>query len=157
MRIGKILLVTSVGLIITCILVLSKDVYEDYKIETNNSKNIYNYINNVDKTNYDGVLEIPSINLKTGIVSSVDEGIVFVTDKLIAGHSGNCSYCYFDSLDKLDIGDNVYLYKDIKYTYKVDMIKEVDKNNVHISGDLDLITCIKSNKNRRLLIILRQI
>ena len=57
----------------------------------------------------------------------------------------------------VEIGDNVYLYKDQMYEYKVDVIREVDMDNVHISGDLSLVTCVKSDKTRRLLISLRAI
>lgn len=157
MRIGNLILIVSITLIIVSILGLSKSVYNSYKIDKTNYKAIYNYVNNIDKTTYDGVLEIPVIDLKTGIVTNVDNGLIFVTDKLIAGHSGNCDACYFNSLDKLEIGDNVYLYKDKEYRYKVDEIREVDKDNVHIRGDLSLVTCLKRDKDRRLLINLRLI
>lgn len=157
MRIGKIFVSISILSIVVAIILLSKSVYDSYKIETNNYDAIYNYVNNIDKSNFNGVLEIPAINLKTGIVSDVDKGLIFVNDKLIAGHSGNCKSCYFDNLDKLEIGDNVFLYLDYELQYKVDSIKEVDKNHVYINGDLNLITCKKDDKNRRLLISLRKI
>lgn len=157
MRIGKIFVSISILAIVVAIILLSKSVYDSYKIETNNYDAIYNYVNNIDKSNFNGVLEIPAINLKTGIVSDVDKGLMFVNDKLIAGHSGNCKTCYFDNLDKLEIGDNVFLYLDYELQYKVDSIKEVDKNHVYINGDLNLITCKKDDKNRRLLISLRKI
>lgn len=157
MRIGKIFVSISILAIVVAIILLSKSVYDSYKIETNNYDAIYNYVNNIDKSNFNGVLEIPAINLKTGIVSDVDKGLIFVNDKLIAGHSGNCKTCYFDNLDKLEIGDNVFLYLDYELQYKVDGIKEVDKNHVYINGDLNLITCKKDDKNRRLLISLRKI
>ena len=41
--------------------------------------------------------------------------------------------------------------------YKVDSIKEVDKQRVYINGDLNLITCKKNDKDRRLLISLVKI
>ena len=157
MRIGKIFVSISILAIVVAIILLSKSVYDSYKIETNNYDAIYNYVNNIDKSNFNGVLEIPAINLKTGIVSDVDKGLIFVNDKLIAGHSGNCKTCYFDNLDKLEIGDNVFLYLDYELQYKVDSIKEVDKNHFYINGDLNLITCKKDDKNRRLLISLRKI
>ena len=157
MRIGKIFVSISILSIVVAIILLSKSVYDSYKIETNNYDAIYNYVNNIDKSDFNGVLEIPAIRLKTGIVSDVDKGIIFVNDKLIAGHSGNCKTCYFDNLDKLEIGDNVFLYLDYELQYKVDSIKEVDKNHVYINGDLNLITCKKDDKNRRLLISLRKI
>ena len=99
MHIGKILIIFSFISIITTIIFLSKSVYSDY-IEITKYDDVYNYINNTKKTNLDGVLEIPSINLKVGIVDNVDKGLVFVNDRLIAGHSGNCKVCYFDDLDK---------------------------------------------------------
>jgi len=159
MHIGKILIISSFICIIITITILSKSVYDDY-IYANKYDVIYNYINKIDTEEtkkLSGVLEIPSINLKTGIVSDVDEGLVFVTDKLIAGHSGNCKVCYFDDLDKLELGDNVYLYIDEETEYKVDSIKEVDKSRVYINGDLNLITCKKTDRDRRLLISLIKI
>lgn len=159
MHIGKILIVFSFISIILAITLLSKSVYDDY-VYANKYDVVYNYINKIeteDTKKLNGVLEIPSIHLKTGIVSNVDEGLVFVTDRLIAGHSGNCKVCYFDNLDKLELGDNVYLYIDKETEYKVDSIKEVDKTRVYINGDLNLITCKKSDRNRRLLISLVKI
>lgn len=157
MRIGKILVTVSLISIIIAIIMLSKSVYDSYKVEATNYDAIYNYINNIDKSSFNGVLEIPSINLKTGIVDDVDQGLIFVNSKLIAGHSGHCKICYFDNLDQLEIGDNVFLYLDQELKYKVDSIKEVDKDHVYINGDLNLITCKKDDNNRRLLISLREI
>ena len=159
MHIGKILIVFSFISIILAITLLSKSVYDDY-VYANKYDVVYNYINKIeteDTKKLNGVLEIPSIHLKTGIVSNVDEGLVFVTDRLIAGHSGNCKVFYFDNLDKLELGDNVYLYIDKETEYKVDSIKEVDKTRVYINGDLNLITCKKSDRDRRLLISLVKI
>ena len=159
MHIGKILIVFSFISIILAITLLSKSVYDDY-VYANKYDVVYNYINKIeteDTKKLNGVLEIPSIHLKTGIVSNVDDGLVFVTDKLIAGHSGNCKVCYFDDLDKLELGDNVYLYIDEETEYKVDSIKEVDKSRVYINGDLNLITCKKTDRDRRLLISLIKI
>lgn len=141
--------------IVFAIVFLSKSVYDDYIYATKHDA-VYNYIHKIEDedTKLNGVLEIPSIHLKTGIVSNVDEGLVFVNDRLIAGHSGNCKVCYFDDLDKLELGDNVYLYIEKEVEYKVDSIKEVDKTRVYINGDLNLITCKKDDKDRRLLISL---
>ena len=44
-----------------------------------------------------------------------------------------------------------------KMSIKVDSIKEVDKKRVYINGDLNLITCKKDDKDRRLLISLIKI
>ena len=156
MRIGRILIIFSFIGILSSIFLLSKSVYDDY-IYASKYDAVYNYINKIDTEDtkkLKGVLEIPSINLKTGIVSNVDEGLMFVTNKLIAGHSGNCKACYFDKLDNLELGDNVYLYIDNEVEYKVDSIKVVDKKRVYINGDLNLITCMKDDKDRRLLISL---
>ena len=96
MHIGKILIIISVITIIFLITILSKSVYSDY-IEARKYDDVYNYINNKENTDLLGVLEIPSINLKTGIKDNVDKGLAFVNDNLIAGHSGNCKVCYFDN------------------------------------------------------------
>lgn len=158
MRIRKMILIFSIIAIITSIVLLSNDIYKDYYVDSKMKDLVYNYINKKDYENNDlkGVIEIPSINLKTGIVDNVDKGLVFVNENLIAGHSGNCKVCYFDKLDNLEIGDNVYLYLDHEIEYKVDTIKEVDKNHVYINGDLNLITCKKSDKDRRIIIVLKK-
>lgn len=156
MRIGRMLIIFSFIVILSIMFILSKSVYEDY-VYASKYDVVYNYINKIetdDTKKLNGVLEIPSINLKTGIVSNVDKGLMFVNDRLIAGHSGNCKVCYFDKLDKLELGDNVYLYVDNEIEYKVDSIKVVDKKRVYINGDLNLITCMKDDKDRRLLISL---
>lgn len=156
MLIKRMILIISILGIIFTIVLLSRDVYVDYYVDSTMKDSIYNYINKIDNSNLKGVLEIPAINLKTGIVDNVDEGIMFVNDRLIAGHSGNCKVCYFDALENLEIGDNVYLYQNNEVEYKVDTIKEVDKNHVYINGDLNLITCKKTDKDRRLIIVLKK-
>lgn len=129
--------------------------------------------------NYDyiGVLEIPKINLKRGFVDlnskynsvkynvTVINGSTFPDQKsnnlILAAHSGNCYICYFDKLYKLGKNDTAYVYyRNIKYTYKIVDIYEVEKTGtVAIYRDyskncLTLITCTRNSNTKQTVYIL---
>ena len=86
--------------------------------------------------NYIGYIEIPKIGVKRGfldlssIYNNVDYNVTVIQGSdypdvangnlILAAHSGNCSYCYFDNLYKLSKGDSAYItYGGIKYSYKI--------------------------------------
>ena len=140
-------------------------------IKVNNiqsSYNLYNIKNNM-------VLKIPKINLekelpeKNSILNNVDKNIQVIKESnmpniekgnlILASHSGNSDVSYFKNLDKIIIGDFVYIEYDNKlYEYKVANYYTVLKNGlVDIARNeskttLTLITCVK-NSNRQLIII----
>ena len=130
--------------------------------------------------NYVGVLEIPKLNLKNGFYDlnskynnvdynvTVINGSTFPTEEknnlILAAHSGDCSYCYFDKLYKLSLGDEAYIYyKNVKYIYKIVDIYEVEKDGtVAIHRDyskncLTLITCTRNSNTKQTVYILEQV
>ncbi len=161
---------------IICILLLAVNVYSR-KIEEVKINNFISSSSNKNSYNKDmiGVLEIPKINLrkslysKESIYNNVDINLEILSssdfpDKengnvIIAGHSGIGSKAYFNNLVKLDINDIAYIYyNNIKYTYKLNKVYEIDKTgnasiirNKNIST-LTLITC-KINSNKQIIYI----
>jgi len=129
------------------------------------------------KYDYIGILEIPKINLKRGFLNlnsrynninynvTVINGSTFpdeVNNNLIlAAHSGNCQVCFFDRLFNLSNGDSAYVYyKNIKYTYKIVNIYEVDKTGTvaihrdYSKNTLTLITCTRYSNTKQTVFIL---
>lgn len=117
--------------------------------------------------NYTAVLEIPSINLKEGVVNntknfnsinyaiSVDNNSNY-PDKMgnfiLYAHSGNSSIAFFRNLNKVEINDSVYVYYNgIKYQYviydKYDIAK-TGKAKVISSNKNNYITLITCNQNK---------
>lgn len=99
---------------------------------------------------YKAILEIPSINLKRGLVEStkgfksinyaisIDNSSNYPNTSgnfILYAHSGNAYYSYFRNLGYVNINDNIYVYyQGIKYFYKVYKIYEIDK-----TGTMDII------------------
>lgn len=134
-----------------------KDSDEEVSVETPTVKE--------ETDNYIGVLEIPKINLKKGIVdktsasNNVNKNIYTLKETnlpdeqinshiILAGHSGNSYVSFLRNLKKLDMKDKVYFYyKGVKYIYEVSNKYEIEKTGTtelkqtNIS-DITLITCI---------------
>lgn len=127
--------------------------------------------------NYIGYLEIPKIGVKRGFLdlnekyNNVDYNVTVIQGStypdvengnlILAAHSGNCSYCYFDDLYKLSVGDVAYVtYGGIKYSYKIVDIYYVEKTGtVAIYRDyskkvMTLITCTRNSKTQQTVYIL---
>lgn len=107
------------------------------------------------KINYIAVLKIPKINLERGLVdpnsylNNVKYNLQWIDgtsmpdeengNVIIAGHSGSARISYFRKLDKLIIGDDIFLvYKNTEYKYKVVDIYDIEK-----TGQAEII----KNKN----------
>ncbi len=137
------------------------------------TKIIEKYISNQTKYNYLNyeVLEIPKINLLEKLeknknnFSNLDSSLVYYEDLnynnriIIFGHSGMGYNTYFNRLNELKLGNYAYLYYDkYKLYYSLNKIYIVDKYDTSIMYDtvnkkeLVLITCVKNNKNKRLLL-----
>ena len=125
---------------------------------------------------YLGVLEIPTINLKKGFfeknssLNTISKNVEILEESdmpnienghlILAGHNGNSSVSYFDKLNKLEKNDvvNVF-YNNIKYTYKIDNIYEIDKNGTaNIKQNkkttiIALITCKKYSDDKQIVFI----
>lgn len=117
--------------------------------------------------NYTAVLEIPSINLKRGVVDStknfssinyaisVDKSSQYPNEYgnfIMYAHSGNSSIAYFKNLTKVNINDDVYVYfNGIKYQYVIHEkydIKKTGKAVVKSSNNDKYITLITCNQNK---------
>lgn len=125
--------------------------------------------------NYTAILEIPSINLKQGVVNSTKNfnsiNYAISVDKnsnypdamgnfILYAHSGNSNIAYFRNLNKVDINENIYVYYNgTKYQYKITNkynIQKTGKAKV-ISSNSDryitLITCNQSQKDQQIVVI----
>jgi len=120
------------------------------------------------KINYKAVLEIPSINLKSGIVDStknfksINYAISADTNGnypnemgnfILYAHSGTSSISFFRKLVDVQVKDNIYVYYNgIKYHYvvydKYD-IEKTGKAKVIKRKDDNYITLISCNQNRK--------
>ena len=126
--------------------------------------------------NYIAVLEIPTINLKKGLLSiddknnNVDKNIEVLQNSdmpnvkngllALAGHSGNSKIAFFNKLHKVKKDDLVYIYyNNIKYTYKITSITRQTKQGfVTISRKKDttellLTTCDQNDKNKQVVVM----
>ena len=151
----------------------SQDIPDDQPVETEKKQvKTYTY-------NYVGILEIPKINLKRGFLdidskyNNVDYNITVISGStfpdednnnlILAGHSGNCSVCFFNKLYKLSLGDVAYVtYKNEKHSYKIVDIYNVEKTGtVSIYRDysksvLTLITCTRNSNTEQTVYILEE-
>lgn len=114
------------------------------------------------------ILEIPKINIKKGLYNinskynNVNYGIEILkesevpnkesTNLILASHSGNSRISYFKHINKLIIGDKVYIYYNgIKYEYKIYDVYQKEKDGTIIINDsqdnkIILITCVDNKK-----------
>lgn len=125
----------------------------------------------VQEENYIGILEIPKINLKKGLVdknspsNNVDKNIYILKETtlpderinshvILASHSGNSYISYFKNLKKLDMKDKVnFYYKNVKYIYEISNKYEIDKTGttefkITNKSDITLITCISGTNKQ---------
>lgn len=130
------------------------------------------------KSFYIAILKIPKINLERGLVDpkskyndvkynvqiikgsdmpSVEKG-----NLILAGHSGTARISYFRNLNKLQQGDDIYIYyQGKKYNYKVINIYEVDKTGTikilrNNKTTLTLVSCIHKEDKQIVVIAERE-
>lgn len=129
-----------------------------------------------EKVSYEGILEIPSIHLKRGFVSKgssqnkVSRNITILKESsmpnvekgnfILAAHSGTAASSYFKNLEKVKVGDFVYVtYRGKKYTYQIDHQYRVPKTGeLNIYRDrskrtITLITCASDNDIEQVVMI----
>ncbi|HIU22880.1 MAG TPA: sortase [Candidatus Fimihabitans intestinipullorum] len=129
-----------------------------------------------EKVSYAGILEIPSIHLKRGFVSKgssqnkVSRNITILKESsmpdaengnfILAAHSGTAAISYFKNLEKVKVGDLVYVtYRGKKYTYQIDHQYRVPKTGeLNIYRDrskrtITLITCASDNDVEQVVMI----
>ena len=137
-------------------------------------ENGYNYENNRDI--YDGIIEIPKINLIKGFYTiedkrnNVNENVtvhysstypnVENSNLILMAHSGRGEKAYFNDLVKLDEDSLIKIYyKGKKYTYKIATNYEINKTgNAVIQKNINkksitLITCSQKDKTKQLVFI----
>lgn len=76
---------------------------------------------------------------------------------VLASHSGNSPISYFNDIDRLSFGDEIFIEdKDNIYTYLIDKVFIIDKTGLFKYEDKDkyiyLITCVKHTHKKQLVI-----
>ena len=130
---------------------------------------------NKEVINYIGVLRIPKIDLKRGLVdiNSKYNDIkynVMIHEKstfpdvvggnfILLAHSGSSSISFFKNLYKLKLDDKVYVdYNGKTYEYKLINIYDIEKNGTAVikkntsKSTITLITC-RANTNKQIVLI----
>lgn len=124
--------------------------------------------------NYTAVLEIPSINLKRGVVDntkgfksinyaiSVDNSSNYPNNNgnfILYSHSGNSNIAFFNKLYKLEINDDIYVYYNgMKYHYRIFNKYDIEKTgkakiiNLKDNKYITLITCNQNKKGYQIVI-----
>lgn len=148
----------------------SKEHSKNYKENNQNEEKKDN------KIKYSSVIEIPKIGLKKGLYdinskyNNISYNIQILSDSdmpdvnrgnfILAGHNGNSSISYFDKLDKLSLGDSIYIYYDgIKYEYLLDNYYTIDKTGIanivrdYGKSTITLITCKRGTKDKQMIFI----
>lgn len=142
---------------------------DEIQNETNNQSK-----NKNKQLEYTAVLEIPKINLKRGVVDStknfssinyaisVDSNSNYPDDNgnfILYAHSGNSNIAFFHNINKLEKGDNIYVYYGgIKYYYKIIRKYNIEKTGkakvIDLKDDkyITLITCNQQRNNYQIVI-----
>lgn len=192
---NKIVILIGLLLIIFSIMFLLFDIYKNTKKEVQEVKMVENFFEEIpqeevkeevkeeeSKTssspsyNYIAVLEIPSINLKRGIVdynskyNNVRYNIQIIehsqmpdvenSNLILAGHNGTSAVSFFRNLYKLKEDSLIYLYYDgYKYIYKLNNSYDTDKDGKieivrnRYKNAITLITCKKGTKDKQTVFI----
>jgi LPXTG-site transpeptidase (sortase) family protein len=149
----------------------------DEEIEnTDKNTNTETTTSNVSNYNYIAVLEIPSINLKRGLVdpsskyNNVNYNIQIIDKStmpdvvngnlVLASHNGASYISFFKNLYKLNINDKIYIYYGgYKYEYLLSKIYDTQKDgNIEVYRDnskttITLITCKKNTKDTQVVYV----
>ena len=192
---NKIIILIGILLITSSIMFFVYDIYKNTKKEVQEVKMVENFFDETPQEevkeevkeeetnnssspsyNYIAILEIPSINLKRGIVdfnskyNNVKYNIQIIehsqmpnvenSNLILAGHNGTSSVSFFKDLYKLKEDSLIYLYYDgYKYIYKLNNYYDTDKDGkVEIIRNrykttITLITCKKGTKDKQTVFI----
>ncbi len=151
-------------------LVLFWNIKSREKVNRENDEKISSYMieedeGKMDEEQYIGFLDIPVIKLKRGFYSmtseynNVNKNIQVIADDMddlliLAAHRGNSKVSFFQNLEKLSLGDEIYLnYKHSVYKYRL-YYKYYEKKDGNLSIKYDnnqktlvLITCVRELKD----------
>lgn len=195
---NKIILLIGVFLIIFSIFLISLDIYKSTKKEVEEVKMVDDFFieeehseENIPQEqpkekdnkkssspsyNYIAILEIPSIDLKRGLVdynsryNNVKYNIQIIehsqmpnvenSNLILAGHNGTSGVSFFRNLYKLKEDSLIYIYYDgIKYIYKLNNSYDTSKDGkVEIvrnryKNTISLITCKRGTKDKQTVFI----
>lgn len=194
---NKWLILLGIILIIISIFITSFDVYKNTKKELQEVEFVEEFFEEVEEVkkdeevstiveekietssptyNYIAILEIPSINLKRGLVdynsryNNIKYNIQIIehsqlpnienSNLILAGHNGSSSVSFFKNLYKLKEDSLIYLYYDgYKYIYKLNNSFDTDKDGkVEIvrnryKNTITLITCKRNTKDKQTVFI----
>lgn len=158
----KIVVILSIILLLISLGYIVNYSYHYIADTRNNKRAINDYFNDEIKENYNekykynSILEIPSLNLKRGVLSidnsynKAKYNIELVRENnrniILASHNGNYYNSFFGNLSKLEIGDTINYYKDnklYKYIY-------MDKYDIKKNGYADIYT--RNDENSIILI-----
>ena len=162
-------------IMVIIILVVTKDIFIVIANRYENKNIISSYFNNSSDYNINiMIIEIPQINLKRRVVkanddfSNLNNEIVYYRNNdyhktiILFGHSGMGYGTFFNRLDELDKNDVCYLLiNKEKFVYYLSKISVIDEHDVGIldsntDGCLLLITCLKNNNQKRLVLQFEQ-
>lgn len=195
---NKIILLIGIFLIIFSIFLISLDIYKSTKKEVEEVKMVDDFFieeehseENIPQEqpkeednkkssspsyNYIAILEIPSIDLKRGLVdynsryNNVKHNIQIIehsqmpnvenSNLILAGHNGTSGVSFFRNLYKLKEDSLIYIYYDgIKYIYKLNNSYDTSKDGkVEIVRNrykniITLITCKRGTKDKQTVFI----
>lgn len=194
---NKWLILLGIILIVVSIFIISLDIYKSTKKEIQEVELVEEFFEEVEEIkkdeevstiveekietssptyNYIAILEIPSINLKRGLVdynskyNNVKYNIQIIehsqmpnvenSNLILAGHNGSSSVSFFKDLYKLKEDSLIYLYYDgYKYIYKLNNSYDTDKDGkVEIvrnryKNTITLITCKRNTKDKQTVFI----
>lgn len=194
---NKWLILLGIILIIVSIFIISLDIYKSTKKEIQEVELVEEFFEEVEEVkndeevsiieeeknetssptyNYIAILEIPSIDLKRGLVdynskyNNVKYNIQIIehsqmpnvenSNLILAGHNGSSSVSFFKDLYKLKEDSLIYLYYDgYKYIYKLNNYYDTDKDGkVEIvrnryKNTITLITCKRNTKDKQTVFI----
>lgn len=195
---NKIILLIGIFLIIFSIFLISLDIYKSTKKEVEEVKMVDDFFiekehseENIPQEqpkeednkkssspsyNYIAILEIPSIDLKRGLIdykcryNNVKYNIQIIehsqmpnvenSNLILAGHNGTSGVSFFRNLYKLKEDSLIYIYYDgIKYIYKLNNSYDTSKDGkVEIvrnryKNTITLITCKRGTKDKQTVFI----
>ena len=182
----RILFWLAIILIIIGVCSLNYSYYEDYKFQKEDKAEIDSFFEEFDESKenndnkksqtYEAVIEIPDINLKTGIIKTNNNYTTMnrnvsiysssdMPDKefgnfILFAHSGNSRVSYFKNIHLLNKDNIITIYYHNKqYNYRVIQKYETLMNDSSVLKNdnnnkiITLITCKKNNSKKRIIVI----
>lgn len=149
-------------------------IVNEVEIENNTEEQIKEKETSSKSINYTAIIEIPTINLKQGVVDSTENfnsiNYAISVDKnsnypselgnfILYAHSGNSYISYFRKLNQVDINDEVYVYYNgVKYHYVIENKYDIEKTgkakviNLKDNRYITLITCNQDRKGYQIVV-----